>query len=289
MARGDTNLPIDETLPILPEEEVYEVDIYGVGETTDAMGGIGGEANVPSRGLVNRTAWLKKVYNLLIVKVGDLTRFALKHGSSSNRFKVANAEAINEAISKAQLDSAIDNIDVDLSGYALKSHTHLTKDFIFEAYSMSTQNNNNDRITNENIFGDTNLSLAREDVRVKLLGNMAFIDMRLNVKSFNKKVANDATWSFKYALLAAINDATSNKIEAITSHDFGMANFVFTGSSEGGRDIARQSCNASVAPDGTCFFSEADTAGVNTGQGNTNQQVDSLWVQAFFMIRVGRK
>ena len=116
----------DETMVVLPEEEVYETNIHGKGLDTDAEGGIDGEANTGLRGLVNRTAWLKKILSELVAwkENIDFSLYALKNGSIANIFKVKNGVSNEDAVNLGQLNSAIDSVPTpDLSPYALK-HTH---------------------------------------------------------------------------------------------------------------------------------------------------------------------
>jgi len=116
----------DSTMVVLPEEEKYETDIYGKGLDTDARGGVNGEANTGLRGLVNRTAFLKKMVSELAMWRDsiDFSLYALKNGSIANIFKVKDGVDTKDAVNVGQLTNAISAIPTtDLSGYSL-SHAH---------------------------------------------------------------------------------------------------------------------------------------------------------------------
>jgi hypothetical protein len=103
----------DNTMVVLPEEEIYETNVYGKGLETKAKGGVNGEANIGLKGLINRTAWLKKKFNELISWKNsiNLSDYALKIHAHPYLHK--NAKAVDS-----------DKLDgKDSSAFAL-SHLH---------------------------------------------------------------------------------------------------------------------------------------------------------------------
>jgi hypothetical protein len=86
------------------EEEVWNNGIYQLETTDPVQGGVDGIDNLPHKALANRTVWLK----------AQMALKALINGSSLQRFKVAAAVDNSEAVNKAQLLAALENIDTNI-------------------------------------------------------------------------------------------------------------------------------------------------------------------------------
>lgn len=78
----------------ITETETWDDGVYQL-ETTDPVeGGADGVDNAPHKNLANRTLWLKN-------------NKADKNGNAANKFKVANATATDEAVSKLQMENFV--------------------------------------------------------------------------------------------------------------------------------------------------------------------------------------
>lgn len=109
----------------IEETEQWDSGIYQLETTDPVQGGADGVDNTPHKNLANRTLWLKnnkadkngnaaekfKVANAAAideaVNLEQLNTKANLAGSATQKFKVADGTADDEAVSKAQFDSAI--------------------------------------------------------------------------------------------------------------------------------------------------------------------------------------
>ncbi|RXJ86953.1 hypothetical protein [Arcobacter sp. CECT 8985] len=81
----------------LIEKSEFTAGIYQIETNDDVLGGENGIANAQAKALANRTLWLKTQVALK----------ALLNGSATEKFKVADATADDEAVSKSQMENAL--------------------------------------------------------------------------------------------------------------------------------------------------------------------------------------
>jgi len=98
----------------ITETVTWDDGVYQL-ETTDPVeGGEDGVDNAPHKNLANRTLWLK----------AQLLLKALKNGSATEKFKVANAVADDEAVNKLQMENALAALGVSISDFSNSKAAH---------------------------------------------------------------------------------------------------------------------------------------------------------------------
>lgn len=130
----------------IEELEQWDDGVYQL-ETTDPVeGGADGVDNLPHKHLANRTVWLKN-------------NKADKNGSATNKFKVANANATDEAVNLAQL-----NTKANLAGSATQKFKVANAAANDEAVSLLQMTNAINAVASSDTFMKPNAGVLFEKV-----------------------------------------------------------------------------------------------------------------------------